>query len=191
MEEIIEIKKHWEDRAKVNQNAVTGTTNDIYLRELEIKTFVKYLNSLGIRKNSKVLDVGCGDGYTTLNIVKYITDAHFIGIDYSANMIKNANENLKNYPSLAENVSFKVGVAINIFDLFDLNEFDFILSDRCLINLGTSKNQYEAIEEISSLVKKGGYYLAIENFIEGQNNLTIARKHMRLSDIEVRWHNYS
>jgi len=141
MEEIIEIKKHWEDRAKVNQNAVTGTTNDIYLRELEIKTFVKYLNSLGIRKNSKVLDVGCGDGYTTLNIVKYITDAHFIGIDYSANMIKNANENLKNYPSLAENVSFKVGVAINIFDLFDLNEFDFILSDRCLINLGTSKNQ--------------------------------------------------
>ncbi len=32
-----EVKSYWEERAGQNQTTVTGTTNDVYLRELEIK----------------------------------------------------------------------------------------------------------------------------------------------------------
>ena len=92
-------------------------------------------------------------------------------------------------PESLNNISFKVADAINIGKYFEPESFDFILSDRCLINLETSKNQYDAIRQISSLIKPRGYYIAIENFTEGQNNLNEARKKMGLNEIPVRWHN--
>jgi ubiquinone/menaquinone biosynthesis C-methylase UbiE len=184
------IKNYWEERASLHQNSVTGTTNDVYLRELEIKTFCDTLKNLGINKNSKILDVGCGDGYTTLNIAKSFPESSFEGVDYSENMIGNAKVNLQNYKGALVNVNFKVADATNIQNYFPDETFDFILSDRCLINLESSQAQFEAIRQISKILKPGGYYLAIENFNEGQNNLNQARAKMGLSEIPVRWHNY-
>jgi hypothetical protein len=57
-----------------------------------------------------------------------------------------ANANLKESFSSGHTVSFKVADAINIGKYFEPGSFDFILSDRCLINLETSNNQYEAIK---------------------------------------------
>lgn len=190
MERNIEIKNYWQERALQNQNAVTGTTNDVYLRELEIKTFVECLKRLGVNNNSRILDVGCGDGYTTLNIARFLPEVTFVGVDYSSNMIANAQKNLELLFPNTTNISFKVADAVKLGDFFDLNQFDFILTDRCLINLDDAKSQYKAIEQISKLLKPNGYWLAIENFIEGQNNLNDARKQMGLSDIPIRWHNH-
>lgn len=184
------IKNYWEERASLNQNAVTGTTNDVYLRELEIKTFCDTLKDLGINKNSKILDVGCGDGYTTLNVAKLFPESTFDGVDYSENMIVNAKANVKNSNGTILNVRFKVADATKIQNSYPDEAFDFVLSDRCLINLETSQAQYEAIRQISKILKPGGYYLAIENFNEGQSNLNEARAKMGLSEIPVRWHNY-
>ena len=184
------VKSYWEERASLNQNAVTGTTNDVYLRELEIKTFCNTLKNLDVNMNSKILDVGCGDGYTTLNIAKSFPETKFEGVDYSENMIANAKVNVKNSDGAISNVSFKVADATKIQDSFPAETFDFILSDRCLINLENSQAQYEAVKQISQILKPGGYYLAIENFNEGQNNLNEARVKMGLSEIPVRWHNY-
>lgn len=181
------VKNYWEERAGQNQTAVTGTTNDVYLRELEINTFCDTLINLGLNKDFNILDVGCGDGYSTLNIARNFPDSTFIGIDYSVNMIENATNNL--LKSSASNVTFKVADATNISKYFQPSSFDFILSDRCLINLETSNNQYKVIKQISSLIKTGGYYIAIENFTEGQNNLNEARQKMGLNEIPVRWHN--
>jgi len=181
------VKNYWEERAGQNQSSVTGTTNDVYLRELEIRTFCDTLKNLGINENGNILDVGCGDGYTTLNIASNFPVNIFTGIDYSENMIANAKKNLQK--SSCSNVNFKVADATKISEYFEPSSFDFILSDRCLINLETNINQYEAIKQISSLVKPGGYYIAIENFTEGQNNLNEARKKMGLNEIPVRWHN--
>lgn len=183
------IKNYWDERASLNQNAVTGTTNDVYLRELEIKTFCDTLKNLGINKNSKILDVGCGDGYTTLNIAMSFPESKFEGVDYSENMISNAQANIKNSDGAVSNVTFKVADATKIQNSFSDEIFDFILSDRCLINLENSQAQYEAIKQISKILKPGGYYIAIENFNGGQNNLNEARAKMGLSEIPVRWHN--
>jgi ubiquinone/menaquinone biosynthesis C-methylase UbiE len=137
----------------------------------------------------KILDVGCGDGYTTLNIAKNFTNIEFIGVDYAENMIDNAQTNLQvNFKQL-NNVTFKVADATNISKSFDAKSFDVILSDRCLINLKDTAIQYETIKQISSLLKPSGYYVGIENFVEGNNNLNAARKQMGLTEIPIRWHN--
>ncbi len=183
------IKNYWDERATQNQKVVTGTTNDIYLRELEIRTFTETLRKLGIQKNNRILDVGCGDGYTTLNIANSFPESYFIGIDYSENMIANAQMNLTSDNKTLANVDFKVADATNIQQYFEGESFDFILSDRCLINLEKSEIQYETISKICSLLKPGGYYLAVENFVEGQNNLNEAREKMGLDPISIRWHN--
>lgn len=99
----------------------------------------------------KVLDVGCGSG----DLVAFYADkgAHYTGIDLSASMIERGNSN---YSGLV-----KGGKAVfKIADCEDLpfsdEEFD-ILSAVALIEylLDPSK----ALDEISRVVKTGGYVL--------------------------------
>ena len=185
-----EIKEYWDQRADENRGRVTGTTNDVYLRELEIKTFCDNLQGLGIKEGAKILDVGCGDGYTTLHIAERFPSAKITAVDFSESMIDNARINLKESHSSPTNITFQVADAVQIASFFEPSSFDYILSDRCLINLGESAIQYETIKQIYSLLKTGGYYLGIENFIEGQNALNEARKKMELNEIPIRWHNH-
>ena len=185
-----EIKKYWEERAAENQGLVTGTTNDIYLRELEIRTFISKLKSLGVKDGDRILDLGCGDGYSTLQIAKELENVVVIGVDFSKNMIKNAESNLSNSEVPPSKLSFQVADAVKISDFFDAGTFQFVLSDRCLINLGNSETQYQTIKQVSDLLTSGGHYLGIENFKDGQDNLNKARVHMKLEEIGVRWHNH-
>ena len=103
------IKHYWEERAAKNSNNPSATTGDIWLRELEIITLIQTLKEISLLNNSNVLDVGCGDGYSTLKIAKAFQGINFTGIDYSKNMIKTATTMLKKNPNLIENVRFLVG----------------------------------------------------------------------------------
>ena len=78
-------------------------------------------------------------------------------------------------------------------DVLDLSpikkKFDVIISDRCIINLPTRELQKKAIKEIWLSLKRGGYYIMVENFIEGHNVMNKLRKRLGLKEISVRWHN--
>ena len=54
------IKDYWEERAKQNATTPEATTNDLYLRELEIATFIQTLletetSALALTLSVKVL----------------------------------------------------------------------------------------------------------------------------------------
>jgi ubiquinone/menaquinone biosynthesis C-methylase UbiE len=181
------IKQYWEERAKENITSPEATTNDIYLRELEISSLVKEITNTGI-SNGTILDAGCGDGYSTLRVAKELPDFKFVGVDYSENMIgiamRRCDEKQGPLP-----VEFKVGDVENLNLLFPNMSFDIVITDRCLINLDSPNRQYNAINQIHKLLKPSGYYLAIENFLAGQKNLTDLRQSVGLPEIPVRWHN--
>lgn len=191
------IKHYWDDRAKENPETVTATTNDVYLRELEFRTFVNAITAL--RASEEIggdpagagemlaLDIGCGDGHTTINMARHFPNTSFAGVDYSESMVANANRSLEREP--ATNVTFSVADATRIAEAFPASSFDVILTDRCLINLDSAEKQYDSIRQISELLRPGGHYIGIENFVEGQERLTAARASMSLPEIPVRWHN--
>src|SRR5262249_44528446 len=142
----------------------------------EIATFATELKKLNLPATAKLLDCGCGDGYTTLLVAEATTPTwKFQGVDYAANMIANAEKNLAARPALKDRVQFAVGDATKLSQQFPGQPFDVVISSRCLINLETQEFQTKAIGEIAKCLKPGGYYLGIENFMEGQANLTAAR----------------
>ena len=189
MGKAIAIKEYWDNRAKQYPGVPSATTNDVYLRELEISTIVQTFNQMRIPSNGSVLDVGCGDGYSTFKVAQAVSDVRFLGIDYSESMIRNARERLESQPELKDRVAFIVGDVTELGQAGGDSVYDFILSDRCLINLDSAESQYHVIAQIAEHTKPGGYYIAIENFIEGHENMNEARRAVGLPEIPVRWHN--
>ena len=183
------VRQYWEDRAKRNAGLPAATTDDVYIRELEIKTIIQTLCGLDVPTNSSVLDVGCGDGYSTLRVAKRFPDFSFLGVDYCPGMLENAQERLKTEPGLRGRVSFVGGDVLHLSELCGDAAYDVVLTDRCLINLDSVDDQSEAIAQIGMRTKPGGFYVAIENFIEGHENMNKARSAVGVPEIPVRWHN--
>jgi ubiquinone/menaquinone biosynthesis C-methylase UbiE len=186
----LEIKAYWDQRAFNAAESPKATTDDIYLRELEIKTFTQAIRGLDLADGSVVVDIGCGDGFTTCHIAAQFPQLKFIGVDYSQAMITTARMRLSNIPKLADQyLEFRVGDATSIETLFASNSVDVVLTDRCLINLASPLAQYDAIRQIYKILRAKGYYLGIENFTSGQEELNKARTAIGLMEIPVRWHN--
>lgn len=183
------IKEYWEERAREHENSPQATTNDIYLRKLEVSNIIETINSLNVHEGASILDVGCGDGYTTIDVAQALPGLYFRGVDYSASMIENARRQLAARTDLQERLTFTVGDATNLEEACGDETFDVVMTDRCLINLASLERQSQAIAQIAEHTKPGGHYVAIENFVEGQENLNAMRRAVGLPEIAVRWHN--
>lgn len=174
-----EIRNYWEGRASGDSSA-QSTTQDAYLREIELRTLSGLIPKIN---PSKVVDIGCGDGRTTLGIARKLPHIRFVGYDYSSAMIDNANRNLARED--INNVFFDQHDIMTPFE----EKFSIAYTTRCLINLPDWKLQRTALRNIHASLEAGGYYLMIENFIEGHENFNRLRKEFSLPDIPVRNHN--
>lgn len=183
------IKNYWEERANQHSDGLAATTNDIHLRQLEISTIIQTLSEIQLPVRGNFLDVGCGDGYSLLKVAQAFENFSFLGIDYSENMIKLAQQRLKERPELNGRVQVRAGDVMELGQILPQFFYDVVLSDRCLINLDSFGDQSAAIAQIANRTKPGGYYIAIENFVEGHESMNAARRQMGLPEIPVRWHN--
>jgi ubiquinone/menaquinone biosynthesis C-methylase UbiE len=132
------IQHYWEERAKENYNGITATTDDIHLRDLEVYTLIDTIRQIKSKNTIKILDIGCGDGHSTLEIAAQFPDCYFTGIDFSETMVKIAKNNLESKNELKNRVDFFVGDVTEINGSIDDKKYDVIISDRCLINLESS-----------------------------------------------------
>jgi ubiquinone/menaquinone biosynthesis C-methylase UbiE len=183
------IHAYWQERAQQNAGSATATTDDVYLRELEATTLVDAIRRLGLPAPIQVVDVGCGDGFSTLMVAEALPELDVLGLDYADAMVASAAVRLAGAPALRERVRFAVGDVTDLDPALGETTFDLAITDRCLINLESAERQAHAIAEIARHVRPGGYYLAIENFAQGQRNLNEARRSVGLTEIPVRWHN--
>ena len=185
------IKQYWDERAKETEPAsAQATTYDVFLRDLEIAKFKQKISDASLPQGSTIVDLGCGDGYATVNIAVAFPSLRFIGVDWSGDMLALAQNRCSDHSGLSERISFRQGDMRRLSAALQADKFEVFLTSRSLINLMYSEEQYDVIAQIAKHLKSGGYYFGIENFMQGQRNFNQLRTAMGLPEIPVRWHNH-
>ncbi len=186
-----QIKRYWSDRARATEpSSAQATTYDVFLRRLEISTLKEKLEAASLPDGSTVVDLGCGDGYTTVSLAAEFPTVRFIGIDWSEEMLALARQKLLTLEAPPGTVSFRLGDIRHLSADLHSGKFEVFLSVRSLINLTSSEEQYDTITQIAEHLTPGGYYFGIEDFLQGQRNFNHMRAAMGLPELPVRWHNH-
>ena len=184
------IKQYWGERADATpETSVQATTYDVFLREHEIATLKEKIAGLSLPEGSTVVDVGCGDGYSTISLAAAFPKLRFIGVEWSDEMLSLAAKKAAAHPEPRGTVSFRVGDMRRLPDVLGTEKFAVFMTMRSLINLTSPEEQYDTIAQIAEHLVPGGYYFCIENFLQGQESFNRMRVAMGLPEIPVRWHN--
>jgi ubiquinone/menaquinone biosynthesis C-methylase UbiE len=145
--------QHWNTRAASIANDIEVNIMDIFQREFEYDYVGKYL-----RSNMRVLEVGCGNGFSTLRFRDLVQ--HVDAFDYAENMIERARA--------------KVGETNNKFFHDNLlapqnirGEYDAVICVRVLINLANLDQQKQAVHNMQGWVQRGGLLILAEGYQEG------------------------
>jgi len=171
------IREFWNSRAGLG---VYAGTRDVILKQLEIEAIAAH-----IYDGKRVLDVGCGNGITAIEMARrYRVDV--LGIDFASEMIARARD-------LANNVELKGSVQFQIGDVRSLprtlGRFQVIYTERTLINLPDWPTQRQAISDITRLLEVGGLYVMCENSQDGLDAINALRQRIGLPPITPPWHN--
>lgn len=98
-----------------------------------------------IKKDGKLLDLGCGNG--RMNKLIQNLDVDYTGIDISANLI---NEARKTYPQ----AKFMIGSALNLAFLDE--SFDIIISIAVLHHIPSNRLRQKFLKEAKRVLKQNG-----------------------------------
>jgi ubiquinone/menaquinone biosynthesis C-methylase UbiE len=155
----------------------TESMYDKHLLENEIRLIRQQL-----RPGSRILDAGCGEGEGTLEYAS-IENCTIHAVDFSETRLKKAGERLRNLSGITlKKVDFLGDYSLE-------GNYDFIISQRFLINLMEWKLQQKVLSDFYALLRPGGKFLMLEGSIQGVEELNQARKIYNLPEIPVKWHN--
>lgn len=145
---------------------------DKNILKLEIRSIKKLLGP------GRLLDVGCGDGEAT-KIYSQIKNLKTVGIDYSAARIKSARKNCPGIKFISADLTKKMPPG----------KYDYIISQRFLINLESWSQQKQVITKLINCLKPKGKLILCEGSLQGTKTLDEFRAKFKLAPISVRWHN--
>lgn len=169
-----QVKKHWDSWAKEFGTSLRATTKSMTIKQLEIFALMKHLVP-----GSKILDVGCGNGYNGIAFIENIPNITVVGVDYSKEMIENA---ILNAQKLSQEQQKMIGFEVaDVLTLPYNAEFDIVTTDRCIINLTDIDLQKKAIDNCCKALKQGGVFLMLENSQQTYRNQNDARAAVGLS----------
>ena len=175
-----QVERRYREEARKHGLASTSTMDDQTIRQREVNLINWTAWTSG---GKRVLDVGCGNGYTLSKLVESSPYKEYYGIDASTEMIRLCLERrLHNTVFFTRNI---------IETKFEDNLFDFVYSERCLTNLPNWDEQMKAIRQIHRILKPRGKFLLIECFTDGLENLNRARVECGLRALKSKpWNHY-
>jgi SAM-dependent methyltransferase len=117
-----------------------------------------FVNSLGITKGLKVLDLGCGDGTTALP--EAALGADVLGVDIASNLVAAGNRRAED--AGLTNCRFQEGDASNLHELRD-HTFDLVVS---MFGAMFAPKPFDVAREIVRVTRPGGR-IVMGNWIPG------------------------
>ena len=190
------VKDFWNKEADDWGDNPQVTIRDHYFRLLKLGVICEL-----IRGRRKLLDIGCGTGFSTLFYSQVVDQA--VGADYAGRMVVWAQRFLddatyfertmrefavEGAPKLTGNVRFEEG---NVLALgYPDASFDAVVAERVLINLPEPRLQDDAMAEVARVLAPNGIWASVE--VTEQGHATVDRlrfKSFGLSIIEKYWHN--
>jgi len=187
--EYVKVYDHYVKQADTFAHSWESTMQDRVIRETEIESLIKIIKVINLgnnpKKKTKILEVGCGNGYVSARLLCEFPNLIIEALDVNSELISAARE--RNLPQC----EFKV------LDITDENaakflpeEFDFVFSVRCLINIEEAEKQLKAIETMGYRLAPNGYLALLEGFITGQDKYNDVRSAFNYSQIPPAWHNW-
>src|SRR5438094_3698819 len=128
------------------------------------------VQKLGITKDLKVLDLGCGDGTTALPAAKLGADV--LGIDIAPNLVEAGNRRAAEQG--LTNLKFQEGDASNLEQVPD-KSFDLVVSIFCAM---FAPKPFEVAKEMARVTRPGGR-IVMGNWIP--NDPTLVAQLLRIS----------
>jgi len=135
-----------------------------------------------ITEGSKILDAGCGEGEGAL-VYSQIKNTIVHAADFSETRLLKAKERLSHLSNIK---LFQIDF-LSDYKIDD--DYDFIVSQRFLINLMEWELQKKVILDLTKHLKKGGKLLMLEGSEDGVKELNDFRFMFGLEPIEIKWHN--
>jgi len=156
-----------------------ATSRDYNLRELEIEAIGRHV------RGGRVLDLGCGNGYTLLSLARRGGYDSLVGIDFAEKLIEGAHQLLAR-ESMSVRPEFLCGDAVaHIRGLAD-HSVDHVVTERFLLNLPDTDTQQLVIREARRAIRPGGQLVMCEGSMEGFRALNRVRAAMGLAEIVER-----
>jgi 2-polyprenyl-3-methyl-5-hydroxy-6-metoxy-1,4-benzoquinol methylase len=107
-----------------------------------------------LKDGARVADIGCGVGFSTLLMAKAFPASSFVGYDFHAPSIEQANAHAKAH-GLADRVRFVTARAKDIVE----RDFDLVTMFDCLHDMGDPRG---CAKHIHGLLKPGGSWMIVE-----------------------------
>ncbi len=116
------------------------------------------VRKIGVKKDMKVLDIGCGDGTTAIPSAQL--GAEVLGVDIAHNLVEAGNRRAKE--AGLSNVSFQEGDATDLNEIED-NTFDIVMS---IFGVMFAPRPFDVAKEMVRVARPGGR-VVMGNWIPG------------------------
>ena len=177
------ILDHYSQVSKQEGHLESCTMADQKIRDLESEFILDGIRSfvaVSSVEKIKLLDVGCGNGFTLSLVHRKFTQLQLSGIEYTPALRVLANK--KGLPCKILPGDIRDSLSIP-------TEQDIIICQRVIINLLNKEDQKKALQNLINSLRSGGILIVIEAFTSGLENLNKCRAELGLSQIPPAHHN--